>query len=332
MTTAAQARSKLPWKLRPKLLSNFNGNSQKLATVAPGLNISGNTAMKFDVAMLNWGNDIGGRPSEWKHFASKFTVADLAQCSGAEQIAILDEIWKEMVEFRPYATPVGGMVDPGAGNYTSSVTRPTEPIFNRYGICFRCDGRNPSSVLAYGFKPEYNFSPPAHVVGTIMQNCTTGAGGIVPSAGFWIGNRDIVNQTSICVGRRLKGCGKFPTPSSKGVHHFYAFKFSTEKKGFDTEARQVQTGGRWLPGEKAFPIIIPNEIIAYTKIIKLGCDTGGLAFNWYSYTILDKVWTFTPNATSPEKAYLKAELDAITGGEGMKTITVHKNEDFVAGQ
>lgn len=47
---------------------------------------------------------------------------------------------------------------------------------------------------------------------------------------------------------------------------------------------------------------------------------------------MDKVWTFTQYATTEDKAFLKAELDAVTGGVGLKAITIPKAEDFAFGQ
>jgi hypothetical protein len=117
-----------------------------------------------------------------------------------------------------------------------------------------------------------------------------------------------------------------------GEHYFYAFRFDLQKRGFDTEERQLHTGGRWLPGEKAFPLINTSEIIAHTKIEKLGSDNGTDAFGSFSYTILEPVWQFTANASPADRTYLDAELQALTGGQSMKTITITKAQDFAAGE
>jgi hypothetical protein len=333
MKAQIEANAKLPFRTRPKPLSDFNGTSKTFMSLHP-CGVYPGYLRKYDVARQNWGNDIGDRigASEWNSFAKKYTTADFRNLFPADHIEVIDAIWKEVIEFRAYDKPVAGMVDLNTSNHRSSLTQPALAAFSQRGYSFRCDARKPPNVLALGFKPLYNINPPDDVQGTIMQKCTTGADGTVQSAGFWIGNRDIVNQTSICVARTLRGCGKFPTPSSSGEHYFYAFRFDLQKLGFDTEARQIQTGGRWLPGEKAFPLIVTSEIVAHTKIDKQGSDNGSDAFGSFSYVIVKPEWEFTGHATPDDRAYLAAELTALTGGQAMKTITITKAEDFVAGQ
>lgn len=324
------------WSQKPKPLSGYNGTTQPLenATAVRPATITSDMVKKYNVVRQNWGNDIGGRigGSQFDKFQKKYTVTDIYQYTGAEFLLLVNEIWKEIVEFQPYNTSVANMADPGAGNHSSSFTQPSQAVFNQTGICYRCDARKPSSVLGLGFLPAYNISPESHVKDTIMEHCTKGTAGITRSAGFWIGNRDIVNQTSICAARTLKGCGKFPEPQNKGFHYFYALKLPVTKLGFDTEARQQTTGGRWLPGEKAFASVSKDEVIAWTKIRKLGSDTGTIAFNFYQYQILENLWHFTSGATDADKTYLNAELNALTGGQGLTTITIKKSEDFVSGQ
>jgi hypothetical protein len=343
LTQSAAANRKKPFRQQAKLLNFFNGTTQPLIRTVP-CGIYPGLLRQYDVALQNWGNDIGSRIglSQWKAFADKVTLADLAEFAPAEHVQTINEIWKEIVEFRPYDSVVAGMKDLGTPNHRSSLTRPTEPMFSAHGYAYRCDARKPASVLQTGFKPAYNFDPPDNVRGTIMHLCTTGGEGIPMSAGFWIGNRDIVNQTSICAARTLRGCGKFPSPETTGLHHFFAFRFDLQKKGFDTEARQLQTGGRWLPGEKAFPAITVGEIIAWTRVMKRGSDTGSSAFNSYSYVLLEPVWQYTQHATDADRQYLDAEIAALAatgsrmggigGAVGSVTITINKSEDFVVGQ
>jgi hypothetical protein len=77
---------------------------------------------------------------------------------------------------------------------------------------------------------------------------------------------------------------------------------------------------------------VPSEIIAWAKVQKLGSDNGTDGFTTFSYTIVEPTWEFTANATAADRAYLQAELDALTGGAPMKTIVVTKSEDFAAGE
>ena len=327
------ANQKMSFAARPKPLTDFNGTTRPMIARHP-CGIYPGYLRRYDAAMQNWGNDIGDRidASEWKAFKSLYTLADLSLLAPQEHLDVINEIWKEVVEFRPYDTPVVGMVDPGAGNHPSSLTQPKLAAFAERGYAYRCDARNPGSVLSLGFKPLYNINPPDSVQGTIMHYCTTGAEGITTSAGFWIGNRDIVNQTSICAARTLRGCGKFPVPSAQGEHYFYVFKLAPQKLGFDTEKRQIHTGGRWLPGEKAFPLLTTSEIIAWTKVNKLGSDNGTDAFETFSYEIVKAEWNFTSQAAQDDRTYLNAELKHLTGGKDLCKITVLKAEDFASGQ
>ncbi len=330
LTASSRANASKPHSQRSKLLSAYNGTSKKLTGAHPS--IYPGFLRKYDVALQNWGNDIGARAatSSWKLYSDKFTLDDLSQLGPAGHAQLIDNIWEEIIEFRPYATPIAGMRDLNTPNHRSSLTRSGEAMFSQHGYGFRCDGRKPDNVSQYGFLPEYAFNCPDYARDTILQGSATGGDGYTKAAGFWIGNRDIVNQTSICVARELKACGKFPTPKDVGTHFLYAFRFALQKKGFDTEARQLQTGGRWLGGEKCFPQIVPNEIIAHTEITKLGSDTGTDAFNTFSYKITMPVWNYSVHATTADKAYLDAELKALTGGKPLVTITIAKGEDFVA--
>lgn len=329
----ASANRSMPFRTRPRPLSDFNGTTKTLISHNPR-GIYPGYVRRYDAAMQNWGNDIGSRAStsEWMAFRNKYTVADLSLLGNQDHLDTISEIWKEIVEFRPYDTPVRGMTDLETPNHRSSLTNPGFAAFSARGYAYRCDARQPASVLKLGFKPLYNINPPDSVQGTIMHHCTTGSNGVPQSAGFWIGNRDIVNQTSICVARTLRGCGKFPTPSATGEHYFYVMRLPANKRGFDTEKRQIQTGGRWLPGEKAFPLLTPSEIIAWTKVNKLGSDNGSDAFETFSYVIIEPRWNFTAHADADDKSYLQSELIKLTGWRTRCTITVTKAEDFVAGQ
>jgi len=315
------------WHSVPQLLSQFSNN-------APITNhYDGPIPKKYHYAIVSWLLHHGNNPEpNWEQFKAKYTYVDLEQLSNARHLELIDMIWSECVSFHPYNTNVSAMDDPGQGNFPSSATKPNTPVFQQKGICYRCDKRQPANVLQDGFRPLYSIAAPEPIQGTIMQNRTTGAGGVAQSAGYWAANRDVVSQTSICVSRSLRGCGKFPEPFDTGLHYFYAFKFDLGKQGFDTEARQVQTGGRWLPGEKAFPSVAINDVIASCMIKKLGSDPPDRGFERYSYQIINKEWTFYNNATFWDKSYLTAELNALTNGENMRIVIVQSNQDFVRGQ
>lgn len=324
LTQAEAQREQINWRLRPKLLNDFRESD-------PITNYhQGPIPEKYRYAMENRSRNAGNSPApNWTQFSAKYTYADLERLPNEERhLELIDMIWRECVRFYPYNTAVSAMVDPGQGNFSSSATKPNTPVFQQKGICYRCDSREPANVLGDGFRPSYSIAAPAPLQGTIMQNCATGAGGVAQSAGWWIANRDIASETSVCVSRSLRGCGKFPNPQDTGLHYFYAFKFDVGKLGFDTEAQQVQEGGRWFPGEKAFPSIAGNELIASCMIKKLGSVPPNRGFERYSYQIINKEWTFVNNATFWDRSYLTAELNHLTNGENMKIVIVNKNQDF----
>jgi hypothetical protein len=332
LSAKREANAKLDFKHTPRLLDFYNGTSHHLEYIAGWSGIDPRILRKYDAAMEQWARYHGDSP-DWEQYKKAYTVDDIKALSDVEHICNVNEIYKDCIDFFPYNRTVGEMVDPGPDNKKSSMSQPEVPYFARFGICFRCDKRPPTAVMQTGFKPGYSLDDiPEYILGTILQHCTTGGKNIEQSVGFWVSNRDVVSQTSICVARQIRGCGKFPNPQDVGKHFIYAFKFSAQKKGFDTEARQIKTGGRWLPGEKAFPLIVTSEILGWTRVTKLGSDTGSNAFNYYVYSLDTAEWEFTQFATKPDKDYLDSELDALWKSGVGGLIKVDRTEDFVAGQ
>jgi hypothetical protein len=232
-------------------------------------------------------------------------VQDLANASLELNMSIIDEIYKEIIDFCQYIVAIESMVDPREGNDASSLST-DEKMFRKHGICYRCDTRSPDDVLQHGFIPSYEFNPPTDVQGTILCKCCTGTG-MPMSAGYWKANQDIVNETSVCVARCLQGVPKFPRPSSQGSHYIYAFQLSQVKMGVDTEAQQP-ANRRWYYGEKAFHDLKPTECIAWIPIDKLGGTDVPVV---YHYKFEAENWNFTANATSFEKKYLENELSEL---------------------
>jgi len=157
--STAAANKELPLSKRPKPLADFNGTTRPLIVRHP-CGIDPGYLRRYDAAMQNWGNDIGLRigASEWNAFKSLYTLADLRLLAPQEHLDVINEIWKEIVEFRPYDTPVVGMLDLGTPNHRSSLTQPELAAFARRGYAYRCDARQPASVLSLGFKPFYNIN------------------------------------------------------------------------------------------------------------------------------------------------------------------------------
>jgi len=316
--------------LHPRHLSYYNTaeKARQLVGVLRG-NVQEDILEKYAAAMETYAEFRPGGGSEWETFRERYTDADLASLSANQHLQLIDEIWSCMIRFIAYNRTVGAMVDPRPGNHPSSLSRPDEAVFRTKGICYRCDSRDPGSVLASGFLPLYRFNPPTYAIATILQSTATGGNGVDQSAGYWRSNDDIVNQTSVCVSRTLRGCGKFPRPQDTGTHYLYAFKLPTQKLGLDTEALQPYQR-RWQPGEKAFAELTPAEIIGWTIAYKGGSDTGTSAFNSFRFRIVEPGWNFTARADVADRQYLDDELKALCSGPSGREITVLASEDFVA--
>lgn len=290
---------------RPKALSYYNTEARTLSSANLGGLLS--IWQKFDRALATKRQNAVPNCVWDNQFVTSYTVQDLKNASLDLKIRIIDEIYKEIIDFHPYINAVKLMEDPREENDPSSLSTDTK-MFSKHGICYRCDTRSPDDVLQHGFIPSYQFSPATDVQGTILCKCCTGTG-MPMSVGYWKANQDIVNETSVCVARCLQGVPKFPRPSSQGSHYIYAFQLSQEKVGVDTEALQPMNR-RWYYGEKAFHDLKPTECIAWIPIDKLGGTDVPVV---YHYKFLSKNWNFTANATSFERKYLENELRELFG-------------------
>lgn len=339
----ARAAQQPPVGGRPRPLNEYDGVASKLVNspyLALVRTVEASILEKYDGAIENWKNHKVSEVTEWVAFQKKYMDADLGRLNYPQHLAIINEIWKEVIDFKPYNSPLYTMDDPGHGNLPSFVTMPHTPMFIRYGYCFRCDTRDPTAVLKTGFKPLYNVSPPLYAIGTILHLCTTCDGGVGQAVGWWRDNRDIASQTSVCVSRNLRGCGKYPEAEYIGPAFFYAFRLPLARVGFDTEHEQVKQfeqakygdkeTGPWRPGEKSFPVIAPSDVIGWATIYKLGCKNwGSPKTGCYEYAIHDTLWNFTGGATSSDREFLNSELHALSHGHSGELVRVEQHDDFV---
>jgi hypothetical protein len=144
-------------------------------------------------------------------------------------------------------------------------------------------------------------------------------------------NRDLYNESGTCVARSLLGATAFPYRDSQnntdglkahlGGNLQYQYLFAVDcsnELGVDTEAVQKGMGNHslWRPGEKAFPGLPANRILAWTRLVKMGqpAGGGGIYQTGWSFAFVDSTWTWLKTPSKELQDYLTAELAAWAPG------------------
>lgn len=243
------------------------------------------------------------------------TLAKFIRLGAKQQHELIDMGWKSVIFAVPAKQKLKDMSEPPDGRLAKSFATSTleAKALGKYGIAFRCDRRDASLVRQQGFTPLYHRDPPTSVRNTVVAN---------GEMYMWLGNRDAIGETVVCVSRTLAGCTKFPFPTDQGDFHVYAVR--PTGAGFDTEVWQTtfKEASVWRPGEKAMKTIPGTEVIGHVKVRKLG---GGTDTEFYKYEFDNAArWTFYD--TSPdEEQYLEGELALLRGGVRI----VSKTDDFL---
>ena len=137
-----------------------------------------------------------------------------------------------------------------------------------------------------------------------------------------VAQRDLWNESGVCVARSFFGSTAFPERSSQCEAVMWAVDV-TGLIGFDTEgwqmANPVAGAKQWRPGEKCYPAVTSNRMIGYVMITKLGDYNGGWAFRIKD----DASWTFF-GGNNRQREYVTADLDTYKG----KTMEVPTEMDF----
>lgn len=178
-------------------------------------------------------------------------------------------------------------------------------------------------MTAHGFLPLYAHNPPPEVIGTFPHRSVQ-AGWV----GMFKDNRDAVGEMVVCVARQMRGATKFPSPGYAGIAYVYALKLGLGDQGFDTES--WQTGlpdvSLWKPGEKAMRAVTAAQVLGHVQVTKSLAAGGN---EYFRFKFDANAWTYTGNATAPDRLYLDAELAAIYNGGAVQAINV--DEDFLLG-
>ncbi len=274
--------------------------------------------------------------NDWKTVTDGCTVRQFRAMTAAEQIALINSIWNRLASAHAFETPTEDMTDP-AGDIPAndrdplpSSWCPTQPGGTVYrkrltgrrpwrelGIGFRIDGGDQGAITrntTNGFTQQRLVRPfmlgtrGQEIDGTVLMDQT--------QARVWTGNRDIFNETAVCVSRNFFGATAFPERETdhKGQEGSYLWAVNCAGlRGFDTEGYQIGLGNasQWRPGEKAFASIPADRVVGYVRIQRRGAPaTGGWRFD----IATDANWTFTGSAlTVGQRTYMIDELNAWRG-------------------
>ncbi len=269
---------------------------------------------------------------------AKVLIRDFVMADKVSQYAIIDTFFNATVMWAKPDKPMADMYEPDTvvanqSLMTSGQVGKTKALKD-HGIGFRCEQlRDLNRIKSKGFEPLYKSLAIAeglgqHITRTIMDRAVNNYGDM----GLFLCNKDAVGETAICLSRNMRGAGKFPTPEMVCHGVLFAAKPKPKTLGFDTEKwqidqRHLDKTALWRPGEKLFPKIGTDELLAYVNIRKQG---GGGEANYYTFEIPDTQWTPLdgwPRATIADRNYLKGELDALRAINNGR-IVVPKDEDF----
>lgn len=252
-------------------------------------------------------------------------VEENSMTKQSRQCRVIDKIWNSMVK-TVTANKLGqNMIEPDykpRKGYNYPLSLPSSFVdenkdkkpWQTLGIGFRCDSRKPADVLKQGFVPMYwdasRFMQEEHYIAQTMMFCPWSN-----TMHIFRDNVDAVGQSCVCVARSLLGATKFPetnaTTNKKDKFHVWALDIN-DLNGFDLEEYQLPKFKAWRPGEKMFPCVEVDRILAHVEVIKHGEDKekGGWKFEFKS----DAKWTWHRRGLKKELMdYLDGELDRFKG-------------------
>jgi hypothetical protein len=274
--------------------------------------------------------------NRWKGITDACTVRQFRAMDEPGQLDLINRIWNTLATAHTFDTPVAQMVDPeysvppdnraplpsswcpmskGARTYHKRLAgrRPWREL----GIGFRVDGSDQSAIdrnTSQGFTQQRLAQP--FMLGVRGQRIDSTVLMNQAQARVWTGNRDIFNESAVCVSRNFFGATAFPERETnhKGSEGAYVWAVNCAgMNGFDTEGYQIGLGNasQWRPGEKAFAAIPADRVIGYVRVQRRGApDEGG----WRVDVPDDANWVFTGGVCSvPQRSYMIDELSAWRG-------------------
>ncbi|MEM7232625.1 MAG: hypothetical protein AAF517_10645 [Planctomycetota bacterium] len=266
--------------------------------------------------------------NSWGQVCAGTSVKTFRKMTRRQQLDVIDSIWNAAITSHDFSEPSEGMDDPLAkGHCFPTSWCPIEPgsqtrekrltgsPWKDFSVGFRVDGQNESSlkrVLANGMTQQRANVPfMLGVRGLDVEETTAASAG----AKFWTGNRDIFNESAICVSRNFYGGTAFPERDTNHSGSEYAILWAVDcrgLRGFDTEKHQLRLKGTnvWRPGEKSFGFIPKENLVAWVKIQRRGAPKGG---GWRFDIAQDANWNFVGSPAVSQRTYIIDELNAWRG-------------------
>ncbi len=289
--------------------------------------------LKWDFAMGNFTDFVLGATGDDRRLimgsngpVGSRTLGEFAAIKAYEPNWMIDALWNACVVWVKGDKKAIEMYEPLVVNdkvgFTSSYQNRIPMAFRNFGIGFRCEKKTDlERILRDGFQPLYKTPGVAESMLHYIKNTVMARRTGIGEMAIWKINNDAVGQTAICVSRSLWGATKFPEPNLS--EQVYAFAVKPSELGYDTEQFQYERGETsvWRPGEKMFPYIPVNDIIAYTTVQKNG---GGGEEVFWSFSFLEDHWTYLKGSLQ-ERKFLDEELKVM---RSLGSISVPKSYDF----
>lgn len=280
--------------------------------------------------------------NSWKTITDQYTVARYRAMDEHGQLDLINRIWNALSTTHAFSTPAAQMYDPdysvppddraplpsswcptarGATTHHKRLVgrRPWRELC----VGFRIDGSDQTAIdrnTSQGFKQQRLAE--GFMLGVRGQRIDMTVLMNQALARVWTGNRDIFNESAVCVSRNFFGATAFPERETNHIligppdapDRAYLWALNCEgMRGFDTEAYQLGLGNasQWRPGEKAFASFPAGRVIGYLRIQRLGAPIDG---GWVFRIADDAQWVFTGgSASDAQRRYMVDELNAWRG-------------------
>lgn len=273
--------------------------------------------------------------------ARAVTVRQFLQSGQVGQMATINALWNECTEPGAYSDPQAAMDDwdiaevkySGKDQLPSSI-HPIRDSSGEAKTFKRGRGGKPFHDLCVGFRVEGSGATVDKVQWHIDRVNKTGmvpqvtlpalmldlgknvegtcVGGAAMAPRLNIAQKDLWNESGVCVARSFFGATAFPERKTKGFAVMWAIDVSG-LVGYDTENWQLSHrdagNGPWRSGEKCFAKIPAQRVIGHVIIEKLG-DEGG----WNFRVPKDAHWSAKVSvAKDAQRKYIEEELTAWRG-------------------
>lgn len=281
--------------------------------------------------------------------ANGITVKAFCKMTANEQLAVVNSLWDECTTTKAYDTLQSAMVDntnvvdKGGGQLPSSIhpngggglvtefkTGRAGQAFQQLGVGFRVEGSHTGKgigwhlgrVMRDGMWPQVTIETLMQLMGKNVAGTKVSGKNQAPRVN--VTQKDLWNESGICVARSFFGATAFPLREFKGNVIMWALDVSG-LTGLDTEKYQLDEpaggNGPWRAGEKCFGRIEPERVLGSLVFNKMGDEGGG----WRFEIDANAEWTLRAPGKAGQRDYIQAELAAWKGHK----VHVGTSFDFV---